>query len=288
MLATFLIGLREGMEAALVVGILVAYLVRTGRREHLRHVWVGVAAAVALSAALGGVLATAPAELGERTEEVLAGVLSILAVGLVTWMIFWMARTARHLRAELENRLGGAVASGGVAVAVLAFLAVAREGVETAVFMWAGATATAGTAPLVGVVLGLGTAVVLGWGVYAGAVRLDLRAFFAWTGYALVVVAAGVLAYGVHELAEVGVFPETATAYDVSGVIAADSGLGTVLRGLVGFRPAPMWLEVAVWWAYLVPTAVLYTRALRPRRPASPAPTGEPTERESQAAPVAA
>lgn len=273
MLATFLIGLREGMEAALVVGILVAYLVRTGRRRHLPHVWAGVGIAVLLSAGAGALLAAAPEALSERAEETLAGVLSILTVGLVTWMVFWMARTARHLKAGLESRLSDAVASGGLAVAGVAFLAVAREGVETALFMWAGATATAGTAPLVGVLLGLATATALGWAVYLGAVRLNLRTFFAWTGFALVVVAAGVLAYGVHELQEVGILPgEDAIAYDVSGIIAADSALGTVLRGLVGFRPTPAWLEVIAWWAYLIPTTLLYARALRPRRtPAAPA-----------------
>jgi high-affinity iron transporter len=272
-LATFLIGLREGMEAALVVSILVAYLVRSGRRAHLPHVWAGIGAAVLLSAAVGALLAAAPEALGERAEETLAGVLSILTVALVTWMVFWMARTARHLKAGLEARMSEAVAAGGLAVAGVGFLAVAREGIETALFLWAGSTATAGTAPLVGVLLGLATAAALGWTVYAGAVRLNLRTFFAWTGFALVVVAAGVLAYGVHELQEVGVLPgEGAIAYDVSGIIAKESTLGTVLRGLVGFRPAPSWLEVVAWWAYVVPATVLYARALRPRRtPAAPA-----------------
>lgn len=272
MLASFLIGLREGMEAALVVGILVAYLVRTARRAHVRYVWAGVGAAVALSATVGAILTFGPAGLGERAEETLAGILSLLAVGLVTWMVFWMARAARHLRRGLEQRLDGAVATGGLAVAAVAFLAVAREGVETALFLWAGASATEGTSPALGAALGLAAAVVLGWAVYRGAVRLDLRAFFTWTGFALIVIAAGVLAYGVHELQEVGLVPgEDATAYDVSGVVAPDSTLGVVLRGLVSYSATPSWATVVVWWLYLGVVATLYARAVWHRAPAAPA-----------------
>lgn len=272
MLASFLIGLREGMEAALVVGILVAYLVRTGRRAHLRYVWAGVGAAVALSATVGAILTYGPAGMSERAEETLAGVLSILAVGLVTWMVFWMARAARHLKRGLEERLDGALATGRVAVVAVAFLAVAREGVETALFLWAGASATEGTSPALGAGLGLAAAVVLGWAVYRGAVRLDLRAFFTWTGFALVVIAAGVLAYGVHELQEVGLVPgEDAIAYDVSGVVAPDSTLGVVLRGLVSYSATPSWATVVVWWLYLGVVATLYARAVWHRAPAAPA-----------------
>lgn len=279
MLASFLIGLREGMEAALVVGILVAYLVRTGRRSHLGAVWAGVGAAVALSATVGAILTFGPAGMGEEAEETLAGVLSILAVGLVTWMVFWMARAARHLRRGLEQRLDGALATGRVAVVAVAFLAVAREGVETALFLWAGAGATAGTSPALGAGLGLAAAVVLGWAVYKGAVRLDLRAFFAWTGLSLVVIAAGVLAYGVHELQEVGLVPwGTATAYDASGVVAPDSTLGVVLRGLVSYSAAPTWAAVVVWWAYVGVVATAYARSVwhRTTAPAAAPVAAEP------------
>ncbi|KGM14791.1 hypothetical protein N867_15910, partial [Actinotalea fermentans ATCC 43279 = JCM 9966 = DSM 3133] len=182
---------------------------------------------------------------------------------------FWMARTARHLKRGLEARLDGAVANGGWAVPVLSFLAVAREGVETALFLWAGAGATAGTSPALGAGLGIAAAVVLGWAVYRGAVRLDLRAFFTWTGFSLVVIAAGVLAYGVHELQEVGLVPwGTATAYDVSGAVPPDGTLGVVLRGLVSYSAAPSWTMVAVWWVYLGVVATAYARAVRHRAPA--------------------
>lgn len=287
MLASFLIGLREGMEAALVIGILVAYLVRTGRTPHLPHVWWGVGAAVALSAAVGAILHFGPEGLGERAEETLAGLLSVLAVALVTWMVFWMARTARHLRSGLEARLDTAVAAGGLTVAAVAFLAVAREGVETALFLWAGAGATAGTSPALGATLGIATAVVLGWAVYRGAVRLDLRAFFTWTGFSLIVIAAGVLAYGVHELQEVGLVPwGEATAYDLSGVVAPDSTLGVVLRGLVSYSAAPTWATVVVWWLYLGIVATAYARAVA--RPATARPAAAPTAETVPDAPAPA
>ena len=200
MLANYLIGLREGMEAALVVAILVAYLVRSGHRTLLPQVWLGLGAAVTLSLGLGALLAYGPAGLSERSEETIAGVLSVLAVGLVTWMIFWMARTARHLKSDLHARLDQAFEASRWGVVLVTFLAVGREGLETALFLWAAAGATAGTQPLFGAVLGLATDTLLGWGVYRGAVAIDLRTFFSWTGLVLVVIAGGVLAYGVHEL----------------------------------------------------------------------------------------
>ena len=301
MLANYLIGLREGMEAALVVGILVAYLVRSGRRQLLPQVWAGVGGAVAVSIGFGALLTLGPSRLTDRAEETVAGVLSILAVALVTWMVFWMARTARYLKAGLHARVDGALAAGGWGVLVVAFLAVAREGLETALFLWAaaGATGAAGAAgsPLLGASLGLATAVVLGWAVYRGAVSLNLGVFFRWTGLFLIAIAAGVLAYGVHELQEAGVLAwGTATAFDVSGVISATSALGSLLKGLLNFTPTPTWGQVVAWLAYLVPTAVLYLRAVRmpttptpvtptPSPPTPSPPTPTPTESPSARAP---
>ena len=292
MLANYLIGLREGMEAALVVGILVAYLVRSGRRQLLPQVWAGSGGAVAVSIGFGALLTLGPSRLTDRAEKIVAGVLSILAVALVTWMVFWMARTARYLRAGLHARLDGALAAGGWGVLVVAFLAVAREGLETALFLWAAAGATGATdaagaagSPLLGASLGLATAVVLGWAVYRGAVSLNLGVFFRWTGLFLIAIAAGVLAYGVHELQEAGVLAwGTATAFDVSGVISATSALGSLLKGLLNFTPTPTWGQVVAWLAYLVPTAVLYLRAVR--MPATPTPA-PPTPATSTPAPTA-
>jgi high-affinity iron transporter len=276
-LANFLIGLREGLEAALVVGILVAYLVRLERRDLLPALWSGVAAAVAVSLGFGALLTFGPQGLTFEAQEAIGGTLSIVAVGLLTWMIFWMARTARHLRADLQHRLDGAVATGRRAVLVMALLAVGREGLETALFLWAGAQAAgrASAAPLVGAALGLAVAVVLGWAIYRGAVRLDLRRFFGWTDAFLVVVAAGVLSYGVHDLQEAGILPGLhALAFDVSAAVPPTSWYGTVLKGVFNFSPATTWLEAIAWTAYAVPVMTLFVRTAwaRPAAPAAPAP----------------
>lgn len=283
MVANYLIGLREGLEASLVVGILVAYLVRTDRREALRQVWLGVAAAVLVSLAVGAALTFGPSGLSFEAQEAIGGLLSIVAVALLTWMIFWMARTARHLKAELHGRLDGALVAGGWGVAVVTLLAVGREGLETALFLWAGAQATGTTtAPLLGALLGLATAVVLGWLLYRGAARLDLRLFFAWTGLGLVVVAGGVLAYGIHDLQEAGILPGLDTlAFDVSAAVPPDSWYGTLLKGTVNFSPATTVLQAIAWTAYVVPVATLYVRRVWPRTLPVVAPAAE---REAAAA----
>ncbi|MFI2753508.1 iron uptake transporter permease EfeU [Cellulomonas sp. P22] len=274
MVANYLIGLREGLEAALVVGILVAYVVRSGRRDLLPALWVGVGTAAVVSLAFGALLTFGPRGLTFEAQEAIGGSLSIVAVGLLTWMIFWMARTARNLRANLHHRLDDAIGAGAEAVALMALLAVGREGLETALFLWAGAQATgASTAPLLGAALGLATAVLLGWLVYRGAVRLDLRVFFAWTGLFLVVVAAGVLSYGVHDLQEAGILPGLdRLAFDVSTTIPPSSWYATLLKGVVNFTPATTWLQLVAWWAYVVPTTVFFVRTTwgAPRHPARP------------------
>ena len=274
MFANFLIGLREGLEAALVVSILVAYLVKTGRRDLLPFLWLGVGIAVAVSIGFGAALTYGPQGLTFEAQEAIGGTLSIVAVGLITWMIFWMGKTARHLKTDLQHKLDDAVAAGKWAVVVMALLAVGREGLETALFLWAGAQATGTTTkPLLGAVLGLAVAVLLGWAVYKGAVRLNLRVFFAWTGMFLIVVAAGVLSYGVHDLQEAGILPGLHNlAFDVSAQIPPSSWYGTVLKGVFNFSPATTWLELAAWWLYLVPTLFFFVRTVWFSAPRSSAP----------------
>jgi high-affinity iron transporter len=269
----FLIGLREGLEAALVVSILIAYLVKTERQHLVGRVWLGVGAAVLLSLGVGAGLTFGTRSLSEAQEEAIAGVLSILAVGLVTWMVFWMAGNARRLKGELHAKVDDAVGRGGWALAVVAFLAVAREGLETALFLWSSVRAAGGGATaLGGALLGLATAVGLGWLVYRGALRLNLATFFTWTGAALIIVAAGVLRYGVHELQEVGFLPGGENvAFDVSAQIPSDSWYGVLLRGTVNFSPTTTWLEVAVWVAYVVPVMWMFLR--RVRRPITSTPS---------------
>ncbi|GAA0674206.1 FTR1 family protein [Kitasatospora atroaurantiaca] len=276
MFGNYLIGLREGLEASLVVCILIAYLVKTGRRDRLTPVWAGITAAVVLSMAFGAVLQYGSTQLSFEAQEALGGSLSVVAVGLVTWMVFWMRRTARHLKAELHGKLDAALAMGTVALVVTAFLAVGREGLETALFIWTAVQATSdGVRPLVGAMLGLLTSVVLGWLFYRGALKINLAKFFTWTGAMLVVVAAGVLAYGVHDLQEAGWLGGMHDlAFDISTTIPKDSWYGTLLKGVFNFQPDPTVLQVAVWAAYLVPTLALFLRGTSGSSPtpATPAP----------------
>ena len=273
MFANFLIGLREGLEAALVVGILVAYLRKIGRRDLLPRIWLGVGVAVAVSLAAGAILTYGPNGLSFEAQEMIGGTLSLVAVGFVTWMIFWMARTSRSLKGELEGRLDVAIAAGGASLVLLATLSVGREGLETALFLWAATQATGQTAsPLIGAALGLAVAVLLGWLIAKGAVKLDLGKFFRWTGAALVVVAAGVLSYGVHDLQEAGVLGGIdRIAFDVSKQVPPSSWYGTLLKGTVNFSPRTTWLELAAWVSYIVPVMFLFFRVVR--RPHQPGAT---------------
>lgn len=278
MFANFLIGLREGLEAALVVGILIAYLVKTDRREMLKLVWAGVAFAVALSLAAGAALTFGPNGLSFEAQEAIGGTLSIVAVGFVTWMIFFMARTSRGMKGELEARMDEAIGRGGWSLALLAALAVGREGLETALFLWAAAKATgSSTQPLAGGALGIAVAIVLGVFIYRGAIRLDLAKFFRWTGVFLIFIAAGVLSYGVHDLQEAGILPGLdSLAFDVSSTIPPGSWYGTLLKGTVNFSPRTTWLELIAWIAYVVPVLTLFILTVRAKpaaAPAAPVPT---------------
>ncbi len=269
MFGNYLIGLREGLEATLVVSILIAYLVRTGRSRLLGRIWAGVALAVAASLAFGAVLTFGPRGLTFEAQETIGGSLSIVAVGFVTWMIFWMAGAARGMAGELRSKVDLAADASAWSLVLVAMLAVGREGLETALFIWAATQAatdtTAGsTEPLLGAALGILTAVALGYLLYRGAIRINLAKFFTWTGAFLIVVAAGVLAYGVHDLQEAGVLPGlNDLAFDVSDTIDPSTWIGTILKGVFNFSPATTELEAATWLLYLVPTAILFARAVR-------------------------
>jgi high-affinity iron transporter len=278
MLANYLIGLREGLEAALVVSILIAYLVKSERRELIRFVWFGVAAAVSLSLAVGAALTFGTRGMPDEVEEAFAGLMSILAVALVTWMIFWMARRARFLKGELQSQLDRAADAGVWALVLMAFVAVAREGLETALFIWSAVQANGGgPAPFSGAALGLATSVGLGWLIYRGALRLNLRTFFTWTGAGLVVVAAGVLSYGVHDLQEAGLLPgANRMAFDVSAAIPESSWYGTLLKGVFNFSAETTWLQLVVWLAYLIPTMTLFLWTVRGGKPTVAAKPHEP------------
>jgi high-affinity iron transporter len=261
-----LLGLREGFEAALVVSILIAFLVKTGARDALKWVWTGVAAAVALSVTIGAVLTYGTESLDFQTQELVGGSLSILAVALVTGMIFWMRSTARTIASDLRGKLSDAVGMGPWAIIIVAFLSVGREGLETAVFFYAAVqTAGGGTSqPLVGFVIGIALAVVLGYLLYRGAVRLNLTKFFKITGILLVVVAAGVLAYGLHDLQEAQILPGLRTlAFDLSGPIPESSWYGTLLKGIFNYSQQTTVLQAVAWVVYV---AVVLTIFLWPKK----------------------
>jgi len=269
-LATYLIGLREGLEAALIISILVAYLVRTDRRSALPWVWTGVGLAVAMSMGVALVLNMTSAALSDTAEELFAGIMSLLAVALVTWMVFWMKSASRTIASDLRGSLDRAFSMGVGAVAAMAFVSVAREGLETAVFFFSlTESAGEGYRPVLGLVLGLATSAGIGLLLYRGAIRVNLSTFFRYTGLLLILVAAGVLAYGIHELQEVGLLPgEDNLAFDVSATIPPDSWYASVARGVVGFRPAMSVLEVAAWAAYVATTTFLFLRpSSRPKAP---------------------
>ncbi|GAA1126704.1 FTR1 family protein [Microbacterium natoriense] len=293
MLASFLIGLREGLEAALVVGILVAYLRRLGRRDALPRLWIGIGLAITLAIVFGAVLTFGAYALAPGAQELIGGLMSLLAVAMVTWMIFWMQKAGRAMKATLEGGIDRALTQGGLwALVAIGFVSVAREGIETTLLLWS-MVQSFGDAPLavVGALLGLLVAVVVGWLLARGAVRLDTRRFFAWTGAFLVIVAAGVLAYAIMDLQEAGALPGPFSplapidpvtgavgigwtafpfgwAFDVSSAIAPDSTWATILQATIGFRPQMSWLQVVVWAVYILVVGFFFLRGLRGRRTA--------------------
>ena len=282
MFANFLIGLREGLEAALVVSILVAYLVKTDRRHLLPRIWLGVGIAVGVSLAFGAVLTFGPKGLTFEAQELIGGVLSIIAVGFVTWMIFWMARAARSISGVLRTQIDEAADARRWSLVIVAMLAVGREGLETALFLWAATQAAARdsgstTTPLIGAALGLAVAVLLGFLIYRGAIKMNLSKFFTWTGVFLIVVAAGVLAYGVHDLQEARFLPGLYNlAFDVSDTIDVNSWYGTLLKGIFNFSPATTKLELAAWLLYAIPVMALFLLGVRRRSTAAPAGSSRP------------
>jgi high-affinity iron transporter len=267
-----LIGLREGLEAALVVVILLAFLVKTNRTWGIRYVWLGVGTAIGLSVVLGATLTFGTRQLSFEAQEIIGGTASIIAVGFVTAMVFWMRSAARTISGELKGRLDRALDLGPLAVALVGFLGVGREGLETAIFFYATAQAAGAgnNLPLLGWAVGIGTAVLLGYLIYKGALQINLARFFRWTGVALIFVAGGILAYGIHDLQEAAVLPGLNTlAFDVSHVIDPSAWYAVLLKGIFNFTPATTVLQAVAWVAYVVPVLYFF---LRPARtPAAPA-----------------
>ena len=291
MIPTLVIALREGVEAALIVGIIAAFLVREGRRDAIGQMWIGVAIAVALCVGVAVLLKLVGEQLPQREQEGLETVIGLIAVAAVTYMIVWMRRNARGIKAALEGSAGAALARGStMALVAMAFLAVLREGFETSVFLLA-AFQDAGdtTAAGIGAVVGLVAAIAIGLGIYRGGVRINLSRFFRVTGLILVFVAAGLLATSLHTAHEAGWFNGLqGQAADLTWLVQPGTISGSLLTGMLGLQPTPTVGEALVYLLYAVPMAlyVLWPDRLRPRRRTATAPSKQRAAAESRTAPA--
>ena len=282
--SAFLITLREGIEAALIISILLAYLRQLGEARQAKLVWIGSGAAIVVSLVVGAVLYGIGAEFEGTTEQLFEGLVTLFAVAVLTWMIFWMRRQGGRVKSELHQRVDAALLGGGLALGSLAFVAVLREGIETALFLYgADQAAGQGVGPtLLGGLIGLSVAAVLGYLLYRGGVRLNLRAFFRVTGVLIIIVAAGLFAFSVHELQEAGWLPFlTEPAFDISHRLSDENGVGAMLRAVVGYNDDPSVLEVVAWVSYLLIAGFLF---LRPMTPAPVAHAPNDPERSTSAA----
>jgi high-affinity iron transporter len=256
LIPTFVIGLREGLEAALIVGIIAAFLIQRGQREGLRHMWAGVAIAIGLCTLVAIALAVVGSRLPFKARETMEAILSIVAVAGVTYMVVWMRRHARELKGHLETQAAAAIVTGSaIGLAIMAFIAVLREGLETAVFMLAAFSNTRNpVAAGIGALTGVGVAIGLGWLIYKGGVRINLAKFFKVTGVVLVLVAAGLLSYAVHDFAEAGLITAAQqSAVNLSWLIEPGSIRASLITGMLGLQPVPTVAEAFVWLAYAIP-----------------------------------
>jgi high-affinity iron transporter len=252
MLPAFLITLREGLEAALIVGIVLSALRKLGQTERSRPVWLGVFAAVGISLVAGLVLQSLGVVFEGRAEEIFEGVAMLLAAGVLTWMIFWMQRQGRNIQTELESDVRHAVGSAW-ALFSLAFVAVVREGIETALFLSAAAFSSTPAQTLIGGALGLAVAVGLGWLIFAAGKQLNLRAFFRVTSILLILFAAGLIAHGVHEFQEAAVFPILVEhVWDINHILDENGPVGTFLKALFGYNGNPSLIEILVSGVYFL------------------------------------
>lgn len=256
MLPSYLLSLREGIEAALIVGIVLGALRQMRRTDLSSAVWAGVFSASVLSVLAGVLLTMLGLSFEGRAEEIFEGITMLLAAGVLTWMIFWMSRQARNIKGELESGVHKAAFEGGKrGLFALAFLAVLREGIELAFFLVASIFASDVQQALIGAFLGMGTAILLGWSLFATTVRLDLRRFFQVTGFLLILFAAGLVAHGVHEFNEAGVIPVVIEhVWDVNPILDENTTLGSMLKALFGYNGNPSLTEVLAYFIYFVAT----------------------------------
>ncbi len=262
MLAPFLIMFREGVEAALIVGIIASYLRQTGRIRLMKFIWMGILLATLMCLAVAITLQLTSQEFPQQQQELFASVIAFVAVGVLTWMVFWMRRAARSIKGELQSQVEAAIQSSdrtGFALVGMAFLAVAREGLETVVFLIATFQQNIGVDAPIGAFLGYVAAIAVGYGIYLGGVRLNLRQFFRWTGAFIILVAAGLASSGVRAAHEAGIwnlFQDI--AFDTSTALPIHSVLGSVLAGILGYNDTPTVSEVIAYFGYLIPTMALF------------------------------
>ena len=272
--ASFLITLREGLEMALVVAIVLAYLRGTGRRELFRPVWAGTALAMVVSLVAGIAFYNFAGDFEGRTEQFVEGVLALSAAGVLTWMIFWMRSHARGISRELQQKVDAAASRSTAAIAAVAFVAVAREGFETALFLvGAEVNGSSGARIVIGGIIGLAVAAVIGYFVYEGGHRIDLRRFFTVTGALLILFAAGLFAKGIHEFREFFEIEGSLanSAWDVTSGPLARGWFNDFLAGMFGWAPNAEVLRVVAYFAYLIPVAYLFfAGARRPRTSTAP------------------
>jgi len=252
MLPSFLLSLREGIEAALIIGIVLSVLRQMRRTEFVSAVWLGVIAAALLSIAAGVILTLLGLSFEGSAEQIFEGITMLLAAAVLTWMIFWMNTRARNIKGDLENDVQRATQDGSKrALFALALLAVLREGVELALFLSASTFATNAQQTILGAILGLGTAILLGWSLFATTIRLDLRRFFQVTGFLLILFAAGLVAHGIHEFNEAGWIPSIIEhVWDVNAVLDENSIAGQILKALFGYNGNPSLSEVLGYVLY--------------------------------------
>ena len=272
MFVPFLIMLREGLEAALIVSLIASYLKRTQRARWFGVMWIGVFLAVALCLALGIIINETTGEFPQKEQELFEGIVAVIAVVILTWMVFWMRKVSRNVRVQLEKAVDAALQKGnrhGWALVMMVFFAVAREGLESVFFLLAAFQQDVGIWPPIGALAGLATAVVLGFLLYWGGVRLKMAAFFKWTSLFILLVAAGLSAGAIRAFHEAGLWNHFQdVAFDMSNTLSTHTLFGTLLEGIFGYQEAPSVSEVAVWFIYLIPALVLF--ALPPRTGTQP------------------
>lgn len=269
MFVPFLIMLREGLEAALIVSLIASYLKRTQRSEWFGAMWVGVVVAAALCLGVGYFINETTGEFPQKEQELFEGIVAVIAVCILTYMVFWMRKVSRNVKAQLEDAVDNALQKGkssGWALIMMVFLAVAREGLESVFFLLAAFQQDVGFGPPLGAMLGLATAIILGMLIYWGGVRLNLASFFKWTSLFILFVAAGLAAGAIRAFHEAGLWNHfQSIAFDLSNTLSTSTLVGTLLEGMLGYQEAPSVSEVAVWFIYLVPALLLFFMPVRPQ-----------------------